>query len=85
MKEEIKIGSIRMMDKELKDKLKDQLKKNPLICQECLDDDRIAATRDIDGICAHCGKGFCGRHLVLHLKNVHCVGMEHLYFDLEKG
>jgi hypothetical protein len=34
---------------------------------------RTACTRDPDAKCHHCGKSFCGVHVILHLKNQHQV------------
>jgi hypothetical protein len=49
----------------------------PSICLECLVEKRPQC-RDVDAQCIHCGKSFCGGHIMEHLKNYHHVG-DHLY------
>ena len=80
---EIKKNTI--MDSDQKKQRKNILRQIPFICQECVEDDLIYATRDIDGICFHCGKKLCATHLVMHLEEVHCVQVENgLHKDLEQ-
>ena len=43
-------------------------------CPACLADKTVFCPRDIDAICVHCGKGFCGAHIGEHLRT-HCVSL----------
>lgn len=46
----------------------------PEICEECRKDPQVFCPRDVDAQCLHCGKKYCGAHIISHLKE-HCVAL----------
>jgi PRTRC genetic system protein C len=45
-------------------------------CPICATDPQIVCPRDVDAQCLHCGQQFCGGHIGIHLKAVHCVSLD---------